>query len=453
MGGTSGRSAAAGFAQSTATGVKSTSLSWTGTGHEANVALLVFSASEGGAGVALEGDTEAASDADGTLNLAITMAGDGEAASDADGTLIRTMELGGDSEAAADFDGTLIRTIEPAGVSEAAADFDGTLSLGIALGGDGEAAADLDGTLNRIRDISGDAEGAADADGTISLTVELAGDADAASDAEGTIELTGEVILSGQAEAASDADGALSLTLSLSGDATAAGDADGTLDLAGTVSLAGTAPASGSASGDLSLTEQFGGTATAAGDADGTLTVTGQVRRDTMVLPIAESLLACLCEAVAEAPNPPASCCLRPGVTVAQGVSEHEDECCEGLAWVRVVRVFPTGSDVGFPAINDDPHACSPPSYGIELEMGIYRCAPTGDAMNLPTCAEWTATAEQILDDAASLRRAWCCFRDNYDNSAKLVGQWAPVTVQGGCTGGTLTIMIESYCSDCEAGS
>lgn len=172
-------------------------------------------------------------------------------------------------------------------------------------------------------------------------------------------------------------------------------------------------------------------------------------RRDTMVLPIAEDLLACLCVAVAEAPNPPASCCLRPGVTVAQGVSEREDECCEGLAWVRVSRVFPTGDEAGFPNVNEQTSACNPPSYGIELEMGVYRCAPTGDERNLPTCDEWTAATEQILDDAASMRRAWCCFRDNYANDAKLIGQWTPVEVQGGCTGGKMTIMIESYCTDC----
>lgn len=45
-GGTNGRTAAAAFAQTTTSGVKSTELSWTGSGHEANVALLVFSATE-----------------------------------------------------------------------------------------------------------------------------------------------------------------------------------------------------------------------------------------------------------------------------------------------------------------------------------------------------------------------------------------------------------------------
>lgn len=174
---------------------------------------------------------------------------------------------------------------------------------------------------------------------------------------------------------------------------------------------------------------------------------------DTMALPIAEQLLQCLCEALAAGSSPPASCCLRPGTNVAQGVSEFEDECCSGLGWVRVVRIWPSGGDPGFPAINQDPFACSPGSYGIELEMGVYRCAPVGTDTVLPTCQEWTTTTEQILEDAASMRQAWCCFRDTYENNAKLVSDWSPVTVQGACTGGKMTVMIESYCQDCTNGS
>lgn len=50
VGANNARSVAAAWAQSAATGVKSTEVSWTGTGHEGNVALLVFSATEPGGG-------------------------------------------------------------------------------------------------------------------------------------------------------------------------------------------------------------------------------------------------------------------------------------------------------------------------------------------------------------------------------------------------------------------
>lgn len=44
IGGDQGRSIASAFARESASGVKATSLSWTGTGHEGNVGLLVFTA-------------------------------------------------------------------------------------------------------------------------------------------------------------------------------------------------------------------------------------------------------------------------------------------------------------------------------------------------------------------------------------------------------------------------
>jgi hypothetical protein len=52
--GNNGRHIAAAFAQTSASGVKSTEVSWAGPGHEANVALLVFSATETGAGVTVQ---------------------------------------------------------------------------------------------------------------------------------------------------------------------------------------------------------------------------------------------------------------------------------------------------------------------------------------------------------------------------------------------------------------
>lgn len=50
VGANNGRSVASAWAQDATTGTKSTSVSWDGTGHEGNVALLVFSATEGGGG-------------------------------------------------------------------------------------------------------------------------------------------------------------------------------------------------------------------------------------------------------------------------------------------------------------------------------------------------------------------------------------------------------------------
>lgn len=425
----------------------------------------------GGVARAMAGTANSAADATGTLSRARAIAGTSDSAASATATLVSSIELAGTAtsvarasgelqtarplagttDSAATATGTLQSALELAATTTSTGSGLGTLASTIPLAGTATSASSGSGTLQLTRSLDGTSTSASTATGTLSSELDLAGTATSVGSGVGELSITGQVDLAGTTTSTVTASGAVTGTLALAGTATSTSSGTATLSIAGVVELEGTTLGASSGSGTLTGTTQFEGTANAADGATGQLTVTAEVKRDTMVLPIAENLLACLCEAVAEAPNPPASCCLRPGVTVAQGVSEHEDECCEGLAWVRVSRVWPTGSEVGFPAINDDPFNCSPISYGIEMEMGIYRCAPTGDERNLPTCDEWTATTEQILDDAASMRRAWCCFRDNYDNSAKLVGQWIPVMVQGGCTGGTMTIMIESYCTDCVA--
>lgn len=401
--------------------------------------------------IELAGTATSVARASGELQTARPLASTTDSAATATGALQSTLELAATTTSTGSGLGTLASTIPLAVTTTSASSGSGTLQLTRALDSTSTSVSTATGALSSELDLVGTTDSAASGTGLLEVATSLAGVTDSISSASGELSITGQVDLAGTTTSTATASGAITGTLALTGTATSTSSGTATLSIAGVVELEGTTLGASSGSGTLTGTTQFEGTANAADGATGQLTVTAEVKRDTMVLPIAENLLACLCEAVAEAPNPPASCCLRPGVTVAQGVSEHEDECCEGLAWVRVSRVWPTGSEVGFPAINDDPFNCSPISYGIEMEMGIYRCAPTGDERNLPTCDEWTATTEQILDDAASMRRAWCCFRDNYDNSAKLVGQWIPVMVQGGCTGGTMTIMIESYCTDCVA--
>jgi hypothetical protein len=63
---------------------------------------------------------------------------------------------------------------------------------------------------------------------------------------------------------------------------------------------------------------------------------------DQTVLPVAQQLLACLCEALSTNPNPPAQCCLRVGDVVYADFNQYQDQCCDGLAYVRVVRIYPT---------------------------------------------------------------------------------------------------------------
>src|SRR5512136_2051125 len=98
---------------------------------------------------------------------------------------------------------------------------------------------------------------------------------------------------------------------------------------------------------------------------------------DPTVGPIAAKLLACLVAEAAKVPNPPSSprpVCLRPGDHVDVLMSQNEDECCEGLMWVRWNRIFPSGS--AFPGADEITYPCGVMRWAVEFELGAVRCAP-----------------------------------------------------------------------------
>jgi hypothetical protein len=169
---------------------------------------------------------------------------------------------------------------------------------------------------------------------------------------------------------------------------------------------------------------------------------------DQTALPLAEILLACLAAEVDQLADPPTHVCLRVGATVDPQLSTYVDECCDGVAWVRVDTVYPSDS---FPAKNTVPSPCGPLGYAVVLEMGVVRCAPTPDAEEVITCEEWTALADAVLADAAAMRRAVCCFVAADTNVDRLVVEdgWTPLPTQANCAGGTLRLTVEAGPCDC----
>lgn len=169
---------------------------------------------------------------------------------------------------------------------------------------------------------------------------------------------------------------------------------------------------------------------------------------DPIAFPLAQQLLECFCLQLAqEGDDKPTICCLRVGEEVAYGLSTTQDECCSGLSWVRITGLFPTGG--GFPEEGGQVNRCTPDSWGVELEMGVARCAPVGDASTLPTCVEWTETARLLAEDAAAMRRAiLCCFQSPTELFS--VGRWVPFGPEGMCVGGVMTVtVLVDACNEC----
>lgn len=174
---------------------------------------------------------------------------------------------------------------------------------------------------------------------------------------------------------------------------------------------------------------------------------------DPLVMPMAREMLACLDMELLKVENPPLYVQLRPGNVVDHLLSTHEDECCEGLAWVRPSSFFP--SSTSFPTLDSAPQPKGVSAWAVTLELGAVRCAPVGDENRIPSAEEWDATTQAVMDDAAAMRRAICCFIDGAQNRARRVlpGTWQPLSIQGGCVGGILPVTILGPACDCsEAG-
>lgn len=159
---------------------------------------------------------------------------------------------------------------------------------------------------------------------------------------------------------------------------------------------------------------------------------------------LASALLTCLEEALEEHPAPPVHRCVRVGEDVRQDVSLTQDECCEGLAYVKVNSIVPS---TNFPNPDETAMYCSPEAWAVDLEMGIFRCEPQGSLIETATCEEWTAVTQAVALDAAAMRRAVVCFRGTLDpGDFALVRQWLPIGPQGGCTGGAMVVTVSFIC-------
>jgi len=164
---------------------------------------------------------------------------------------------------------------------------------------------------------------------------------------------------------------------------------------------------------------------------------------DTLIRPIATTLLACLCDAVAANPDPPAICGYRTGTAGFPLAGTQADECCNGAAFLRVLPVYPSNS---VPTPKPTAVRCSMP-LGVQFELSMWRCVQIGTAQTPPTQADWDSAHSKLLDDRVSLMNAICCFLGQRDPESVVVGPWQAVEVEGGCVGSTIAIDVDAYWS------
>ena len=178
---------------------------------------------------------------------------------------------------------------------------------------------------------------------------------------------------------------------------------------------------------------------------------------DTMIQPIAEDLLECFRTALLAEHGTtlmptgtmPSEVCFRVGELASMDASLYQDLCCSGLAWVRVADIFSTSVDFPAPDTLVVWTGCGPQAWGVVFELGVMRCAPTGDISTIPTCDEWTALQTNVMKDAKAMRAAFCCLFNQLDPGSVAVGSWAPLPTTGGCAGGTWQVTVQIINSEC----
>lgn len=159
----------------------------------------------------------------------------------------------------------------------------------------------------------------------------------------------------------------------------------------------------------------------------------------------AQILLQCLNEQIEASafPIPEEKVCLRFGDRVNPTLGTGEDECCTGLAWVRVASVDSLADP-------DGEGNCVSTARRITLELGTARCVPFGDVSKGPTCDAWTAVALKMDSDHGAMEAAICCASEAFSVLAydprTVPGTYTPSGPDGNCVSGTLTMTIDYDC-------
>lgn len=170
----------------------------------------------------------------------------------------------------------------------------------------------------------------------------------------------------------------------------------------------------------------------------------------------ANQLLACLTTHVQTLPGgPPALIQMRTGAETGPLVGENVDECCAGLAWVRIAEMYPSWNS--FPAPDSEAIPTGPLGYAVVLEMGLAGCMPWGlsgdgfaNQQEPPSTADWAQGVALVDAQREAMRKtAFCCWDATV---RRVLGPWHPLPVEGGCTGGTMQVTVLTFapCRDCQ---
>ena len=160
------------------------------------------------------------------------------------------------------------------------------------------------------------------------------------------------------------------------------------------------------------------------------------------ISPFLLELLDCVCEEVStHGQGPVCWCGLYPGSQVAW---DYCGACSEDICGMAFVRPGVANPYEFFPGGTDDITCQKPIAYSIEV--GIVRCAPTmTEDGEPPSAADMTESTLGLMQDMWALHRAIRCCNENWTgfDAAVAINQWIPQGPEGGCVGGSWTIVVD----------
>lgn len=167
---------------------------------------------------------------------------------------------------------------------------------------------------------------------------------------------------------------------------------------------------------------------------------------DTVILPLANQLLTCLCEQLADNPDPPAECCLLAGDLTIHDINAEnslDKTCCPGTAYVRIGNMYPSSN---FPAPDTEPgkgNGCFPVSWAVELTMGVVRCVPGMGSTAGPDCVDWTLAATHDANDLDAMRKALCCWQPQLPRGKLWLAGVSTVTLTADCIERLMVVTVQ----------
>lgn len=158
---------------------------------------------------------------------------------------------------------------------------------------------------------------------------------------------------------------------------------------------------------------------------------------DTLAYPHAKALADAIPpELVARGLDDLCFCGVVPGAQVSLDFCGDD---CSGMAWVRLDRMYPSGTS--FP-IQDSVRRPGPVLFAQMFEIGLVRGLPVPDNGEAPDAAAQDGVAQSQLADMRALAAVVCDYFESRD-IPYLFGLYTPYGPAGGCGGGYWTVTAQ----------